>query len=111
MRYSKDQRVDIGGKVFRHELTKEAAAAQYRVTQQTVSNYVNLYMRSGGSPGLPAGAEVPPPGKDYSSMTREELIGELMLKDIEVARAKKGYAVKGGGKEKEFVSIRDASSK
>lgn len=44
-------------------------------------------------------------------MTKEELINELMLKDIEVARAKKGYAVKGGGKAKEFISIKDASSR
>ena len=30
-------------------------------------------------------------------MSKEELINEIMKKDIEVARAKKGYTVKGGG--------------
>ena len=44
-------------------------------------------------------------------MTKEELIRELMRKDIEVARAKKGYAAKGGGKTKEFITISNVSSK
>ena len=35
----------------------------------------------------------------------EELELELMKKDIEIARLKKGYVVKGVGQEKEFVSI------
>ena len=34
----------------------------------------------------------------------EELEIELMKKDIEIARLKKGYTVKGVGKEKEFVT-------
>ena len=33
------------------------------------------------------------------------------IKDIEVARAKKGYAVKGGGRTKEFISIKGPSTK
>ena len=35
----------------------------------------------------------------------EELELELMKKDIEIARLKKGYSVKGVGQEKEFVTI------
>ena len=35
----------------------------------------------------------------------EELEIELMKKDIEIARLKKGYNVKGVGQEKEFVTI------
>ena len=34
----------------------------------------------------------------------EELELEIMKKDIEIARLKKGYAVKGVGREKEFVT-------
>ena len=39
---------------------------------------------------------------DYESMTREELIQELVLAKINEARAKKGYEVKGVGAEKEY---------
>ena len=35
----------------------------------------------------------------------EELEFEIMKKNIEIARLKKGYAVKGVGQEKEFVTI------
>ena len=35
----------------------------------------------------------------------EELEIELMKKDIEIARLKKGYNVKGAGQEKEFITI------
>ena len=41
----------------------------------------------------------------------EELELELMKKDIEIARLKKGYMVKGVGAEKEFVTTFDKNIK
>lgn len=41
----------------------------------------------------------------------EELELELMKKEIEIARLKKGYMVKGVGAEKEFVTTFDKSTK
>ena len=41
----------------------------------------------------------------------EELELELMKKEIEIARLKKGYMVKGVGDEKEFVTIFDKNTK
>ena len=41
----------------------------------------------------------------------EELELELMKKEIEIARLKKGYVVKGVGAEKEFVTIFDKNTK
>ncbi|MCI9281283.1 MAG: helix-turn-helix domain-containing protein [Bacilli bacterium] len=41
----------------------------------------------------------------------EELELELMKKDIEIARLKKGYMVKGVGAKKEFVTILDKNTK
>lgn len=41
----------------------------------------------------------------------EELELELMKKEIEIARLKKGYIVKGVGAEKEFVTIFDKNTK
>ena len=41
----------------------------------------------------------------------EELELEIMKKDIEIARLKKGYAVKGVGQEKEFVITFDKNTK
>ena len=41
----------------------------------------------------------------------EELELEIMKKDIEIARLKKGYTVKGGGQEKEFVTTFNKNTK
>lgn len=41
----------------------------------------------------------------------EELELEIMKKDIEIARLKKGYMVKGVGAEKEFVTTLDKNTK
>ena len=41
----------------------------------------------------------------------EELELELMRKEIEIARLKKGYMVKGDGAEKEFVTTFDKNTK
>jgi transposase-like protein len=41
----------------------------------------------------------------------EELEFELMKKEIEIARLKKGYMVKGVGAEKEFVTTFDKNTK
>ena len=41
----------------------------------------------------------------------EELESEILKKDIEIARLKKGYQVKGVGQEKEFVITFDKNTK
>ena len=41
---------------------------------------------------------------DYDSMSSEELKREIMRKDIEIARLKKGYVVKGGGSEQKVYT-------
>lgn len=105
------EKLDIGRRVYEHDLTAREAAESSRVTLQTIYAYVRGYMKSIGIDPLPRGIKRPEPPTDYRSMTKEELINELMLKDIEVARAKKGYSVKGGGKAKEFISIKNASSR
>lgn len=81
------ERLDIGRRVYEHEVAKEDAARQLGVSVQCV--YVREYMRSIGIEPLPKGTKRVEPSKDYRSMTKDELINELMPKDIEVARAKK----------------------
>ncbi len=87
--------MDIGRRVYEHLLTKEEAARKYGVSVPCIYVYVRAYMRSIGIEPLPKGTKRVEPAKDYRSMTKDEFINELMPKDIEVARAKKGYAAKG----------------
>lgn len=47
-----------------------------------------------------------PRNVDYNDLTNEELKRELMKKDIEISRLKKGYTVKEGGMEnKVFITF------
>lgn len=50
-------------------------------------------------------------GKKKPKNKIEELELEIMKKDIEIARLKKGYAVKGVGQEKEFVTTFNKNTK
>lgn len=110
---TKEERIAIGKDVCQHKMTAEEASRRYGVTTASISNYCREYLKSIGLDPVPSPSDpvVRDGAPDYLAMTKEELIRELMRKDIEVARAKKGYAVKGGGKTKEFISISNASSK
>lgn len=62
----------------------------------------NTGKSKGGTKGL---------GKKKPKNRIEELELELMKKEIEIARLKKGYMVKGVGAEKEFVTTFDKNTK
>jgi transposase len=52
-----------------------------------------------------------PEYESYESMTKEELIRELVKARINEARLKKGYEVKGDGAEKVFVPFGSKNTK
>lgn len=115
MKYTKDARIDIGRRVHEHEITYKEAEEQYGLSSASISNYVQLYRSINGI--------IPSKGKHYfrqvdglkmdelKSLSKDELINELIRAKVNEERAKKGYMVKGGGREKEFVSIVDKNMK
>ena len=111
MFYTPKERIDIGRLVFTREITKEDATKEYDVAIQSIVNYVKEYMKANNIKPIPETTDSLELMQDYSQMSKEQLIVELMKKEIEVARAKKGYLVKGGGKTKEFISIKDSNIK
>ena len=52
-----------------------------------------------------------PEFEKYESMTKDELIRELVKARINEARLKKGYEVKGDGAEKVFVPLDSKNTK
>ena len=107
-----EERLNIGRRVFTQEISKEQAASEYNISITTVVNYVKEYMKANKIsivPKVDTSEIIETP--DYSTMSKEEIINEIMKKDIEVARAKKGYTVKGGGKTKEYNILSDANTK
>ena len=48
---------------------------------------------------------------EYETMSKEELIRELVRSKIREARLKKGYEVKGDGAEKVFIPLGNKNTK
>ena len=108
MKYTKEQRLDIGRRIYDGEITKYDAAEQYDISHQTARDYMRLYRNENHLPpklGRPSGGStsirqsVPEPNnlEEYEAMSKDELIQELVKARITEARLKKGYEVKGDG--------------
>ena len=108
MKYTLEQRLDIGRRIYEGELTRFQAAEEYGINDNTARNYMWLYRDTNHLPPKNAGrkrkkdaSKTPQPIEakqpDFESMTKEELIQALIQARITEARLKKGYEVKGDG--------------
>ena len=111
MKYTLEQRLDIGRRIYEGEITRFQAAQEYDINDNTARNYMRLYRdtnnlspKNGGRKNLTTTAksspsiEVKQPSlEEYKSMTKEELIQALVQARITETRLKKGYEVKGDG--------------
>lgn len=116
MKYKKEERLVIGRRIYEGNITTAAAAEAYGINFYTARDYLREYKAS-------INASVPqhrdpekskPVDKSkgmYEDMSREQLIDALIKAEIEAARAKKGYQVKGDGANKEYIPINPSSSK
>ena len=43
MKYTKEERLDIGRRIYDGELTRYEAAEEYEISEQTARNYMRLY--------------------------------------------------------------------
>lgn len=121
MKYTRQERLDIGCRVYNNEFTKHEAMDKFEITETTVDNYVRLYRTENNLPPrscrdnpLNSRAVLPQGNTKYdefASMSREELIGEIIKARINEARAKKGYTVRGDGAEKVFEPIVNKNTK
>ena len=122
MKYTKEERIDIGRQVFTHELTHKEAEQKYGVAKSGIDRYVQDYKIANGIPiKSGSGGSVSPvlvnkssqtlDIEAYKAMSKDELINELIRAKVNEARAKKGYEVKGGGASKEFISLNNKNSK
>ena len=131
MKYSKEQRIDIGRQVYTHELSRLEASQKYEVSDSSLDVYVSLYKLVSGIQTQNTRVAIrnktdktdwnePKPKEDtsdtwdietYQAMSKEELINELIRAKVNEARAKKGYEVRGDGTNKEFISLSRKNSK
>ena len=88
---------------------------KYNLSQSTLSKWKYAYLEK-GLEGLVSqtGKHKNPNSGLHLRKTKnkiEELELEIMKKDIEIARLKKGYNVKGVGQEKEFITTFNKNTK
>ena len=108
MGYTREERLDIGRQIYNNELSKSDAAIKYSISEGTARDYMRLYQDVND---LPPKNRIQkdentvrintyssePDLSEYESMTKKELIKELVKSRISEARLKKGYEVKGDG--------------
>ena len=123
MKYSKEQRNEIGRLVYTKELTIGEACKMFDINRYTVRDYMRDYRDANQLPpmsDLEQADETKKTSKrknktikynDLATLSRDALIDEVIKARVEAERAKKGYAVKGGGQEKEFINLFDVNSK
>lgn len=120
MKYTKEERLNIGRRVYDGELSRYAAAEEYGIGEQTARDYMRMYRDSNHLPPKrnPQNSHskivssVAPSGlEDYEAMTKEALIQELVKSRIAEARLKKGYEVKGVGADKEYILLGSKNTK
>lgn len=108
MKYTKEQRLDIGRRIYDGEISKYDAAEQYDISCETAREYMRLYRNENHLPpkcgysasdGTPIRKNLPEQNnlEAYKAMSKDELIQELVKARIAEARLKKGYEVKGDG--------------
>lgn len=108
MGYTREERLNIGKQIYNNEINKSDAAIKYRISEGTARDYMRLYRDVNGLPPknriqkdqntvIISAHSSEPDLSEYESMTKEELIKELVKSRIREARLKKGYEVKGDG--------------
>lgn len=122
MKYTKEERLAIGQEIYTQALSIAEAKEKYEIGQSTAEKYLTDYKRENGIPlhnqspsqqnAKKTAASIPTLDMDaYMTMSKEELIDELIRAKVNEARAKKGYEVKGVGVNKEYSSINNKNSK
>lgn len=120
----KEQRVVIAKEIVDGSLSSREAAEKYGISKSLAAKYATDYRRENGLPVRTSISHTKNTEavmlkssadsfrlEDYQSMSKEQLIEELIKSKINEARAKKGYEVKGDGQNKEFISLNNRNSK
>ena len=121
---TKEQRVAIGKEIVDGLISPIEAGKKYGISRTSAQQYATDYRRANGLPVRSHSSKKTESPmiklksnatsfdlEDYQSMSKEQLIEELIKAKINEARAKKGYEVKGVGVNKEFIPLNNKNSK
>lgn len=112
--WTKELKYEIVQEVLKGKQSCKAISNQYQVSDGMVSKWIRLF-KTGGINALENKKKTGNRLAKYRNRKElselEEKEYQILLLQIENERLKKGYLVKGGGKEKEFVNFNNMSSK
>lgn len=125
MKYTKEERLEVDRKIYESGLSNLKVGEVFGICEESARRYRISYEESQGiehnsgksqkqvihPDALITPREAANDFDDYASMTKEQLIEELMKARIRETRLKKGYMVKGVGAAKEYVPIGKESIK
>lgn len=123
MKYTIEQRLEIGKQIYCNTISSYAAAAKYGINASTARDYMRLYRDKNNLPPKNHVFNEPVDDvklikdhkqidySDLESLTKSQIIDELIKARVDAERAKKGYTVKGGGREKEFIDLSNQNLK
>lgn len=116
MKYTEQERLDIGKQIYDGLLSVSDAAIKFSINPYTARDYMRFYRDFNNLPDKDSNSNSFKSLhiKDinlYQSMSKEQLIDELIKARVNEERVKKGYLVKGGGAKKVFVSLNNKNTK
>ena len=126
MKYTYEERIEIGRVIYTTGLSCADAMDKYNLSHGSVERYISMYKEANGIKGTRSISNENPTPKQlsrvrqmtsdydietYKAMSKEELIDEIIRAKVNEARAKKGYEVKGDGASKEYNSLSNRNSK
>ncbi len=122
MKYTKEERLKIGKQIYENRLTKHEVSEQYGIGVDTARVYMRLYRDSNNL--LPKNQSTNNVNftkhsasstkfelSDYETMSKQELIKELIKSKANELRLKKGYTVEGAGAKKVFIPLNNKNTK
>lgn len=93
-------------------ITLRAIAEKYNTSTHCIHEWVNKYEKNGIKALESETGKTKGNGRPKKANSREEELERKIMKlEIDIARLKKGYLVKGVGAEKEFVTTFDKNMK
>ena len=118
MYYSRELKKSLCEKICIHGMSTLKTANEYNVPIKTLEKWITAYNKDNHcfDPIIQTSNDFKllddPSNLDYNDLSNDELKKELMKKDIEIARLKKGYMVKEGGMgRKVFITFSKKNTK
>lgn len=117
MKYTHEQRLEIGKEIYTRNISINEAANKYQINPYTARAYMREYRDKNQLPPIESNTSVKLDKSnkieypELMNLSKQELIDEIIKARVEAERAKKGYKVEGGGQEKEFKDLKKMSLK